>query len=120
MLNVSARIQPFASKCVKLQKRSSRSQASAMSSDSVDYLRSLVSVRDGCHRVYALAKDQDALPHFHVDSAKLPALADYVIAIIREKYAADESAVPFHSRYVALYVAGYRADRFITRLLCWL
>lgn len=74
-----------------------------MSSDRVDYLRSLVSVREGCHRVYALAKDQDALPHFHVDSAKLPALADYVISIIREKYAADESAVPFHSRYVALY-----------------
>ncbi|DAZ95033.1 TPA: hypothetical protein N0F65_003750, partial [Lagenidium giganteum] len=64
----------------------------------VTYLRSLESVREGCHRVYALAKEGKT-PHFRVEQAKLPGLADYVIKIIREKYPQDESSVPFHSRW---------------------
>ncbi|RLN76509.1 hypothetical protein BBJ28_00026464 [Nothophytophthora sp. Chile5] len=64
----------------------------------VEYLRSLPSVREGCHRVYALAK-HDGLASFTVDAPKIPALADYVIKIIRETYPTDEASVPFHSRW---------------------
>ncbi|KAL4117030.1 hypothetical protein PRIC2_012480 [Phytophthora ramorum] len=67
--------------------------------EQVAYLRSLPSVRDGCHRVLALAK-QDKLPHFSVVENKIPALADYVITVIRQSYPPpNEANVPFHSRW---------------------
>ncbi|KAJ0396096.1 hypothetical protein P43SY_006664 [Pythium insidiosum] len=64
----------------------------------VEYLRSLPSVRETCHRVYALAKD-DELPHFSVDQDKIADVAEYVIKIIREGYPGNEAGVPFHSRW---------------------
>ncbi|GAB9476059.1 hypothetical protein Gpo141_00013131 [Globisporangium polare] len=67
-------------------------------SDRVEYLRSLVSVRESCQRVLALAKD-DALPSFRVDYAKIPDAADYVISVIRQSYPDDVASVPFHSRW---------------------
>ncbi|TYZ64957.1 hypothetical protein PybrP1_010264 [[Pythium] brassicae (nom. inval.)] len=71
-----------------------------MTSDSerVEYLRSLPSVREGCRRVLALARD-DALPSFKVDFDKVPSAADYVINVIRQTYADDVASVPFHSRW---------------------
>lgn len=66
--------------------------------DRVEYLRSLVSVRESCQRVFALAKD-DALPSFRVDYTKIPDAADYVISVIRQSYPDDIASVPFHSRY---------------------
>lgn len=66
--------------------------------EQVEYLRSLPSVRDGCHRVLALAK-QDKLPSFSVVQTKIPELADYVIDVIRQSYPTDIAAVPFHSRW---------------------
>lgn len=66
-----------------------------MAEDQVAYLRSLPSVRAGCHRVLALG---DALPSFAVDADKLPALADFVLRVTRESY--PDGNVPFHSRWV--------------------
>ncbi|CEG38278.1 Protein of unknown function DUF1688 [Plasmopara halstedii] len=67
--------------------------------DQVTYLRSLPSIRDGCHRVLSLAiKDQ--LPNFSVDETKTLALADYVVSVIRQSYPTpNEVNVPFHSRW---------------------
>ncbi|POM65874.1 hypothetical protein PHPALM_18347 [Phytophthora palmivora] len=68
-------------------------------SDQVTYLRSLPSIREGCHRVLALGQE-DKLPHFSVVEAKIPALADYVINVIRQSYPSpNEANVPFHSRW---------------------
>uniref|UniRef100_K3WWH7 Uracil catabolism protein 4 n=1 Tax=Globisporangium ultimum (strain ATCC 200006 / CBS 805.95 / DAOM BR144) TaxID=431595 RepID=K3WWH7_GLOUD len=64
----------------------------------VEYLRSLVSVREGCQRVFALAKE-DKLPNFTVAFDKIPGVADYVINVIRQSYPDDITAVPFHSRW---------------------
>uniref|UniRef100_A0AAV1TWL8 DUF1688 domain-containing protein n=1 Tax=Peronospora matthiolae TaxID=2874970 RepID=A0AAV1TWL8_9STRA len=67
--------------------------------DQVKYLRSLPSVRDSCRRVFRLAK-ADKLPHFSVVESKIPALADYVITVIRQSYPSpNEVRVPFHSRW---------------------
>lgn len=66
-------------------------------SDRVEYLRSLPSVREGCQRVLALARN-DALPSFKVDFDKVPSAADYVIGVIRQTYGDDLASVPFHSR----------------------
>ena len=65
--------------------------------DQVAYLRSLPSVRDSCHRVLRLAHE-DRLPHFAVVATKVPALADYVIRVLRQSYP-NEAHVPFHSRW---------------------
>lgn len=70
----------------------------ASESDRVEYLRSLVSVREGCERVFALAKD-GALPSFRVDFDKIPDAADYVIQVIRQSYPDNIASVPFHSRW---------------------
>uniref|UniRef100_M4BXD1 Uracil catabolism protein 4 n=1 Tax=Hyaloperonospora arabidopsidis (strain Emoy2) TaxID=559515 RepID=M4BXD1_HYAAE len=67
--------------------------------DQVEYLRSLPSVRDSCHRVFRLA-EADKLPHFSVVESKISALADYVINVIRQSYPSpNEVHVPFHSRW---------------------
>ncbi|KAF1313640.1 hypothetical protein FI667_g17154, partial [Globisporangium splendens] len=73
----------------------------ATDEERVEYLRSLVSVREGCQRVYALAKE-DKLPNFTVAFDKIPGVADYVINVIRQSYPDDITAVPFHSRYTCL------------------
>lgn len=64
----------------------------------VEYLRSLASVRETCHRVYGLAKE-DKLPNFKVVQDKIPEVADYIIKIIRQGYPKNEAGVPFHSRW---------------------
>ncbi|TDH70643.1 hypothetical protein CCR75_001235 [Bremia lactucae] len=67
--------------------------------EKVTYLRSLPSVRDSCHRVFSLAK-QNELPNFLVVESKIPALAEYVLGIIRQSYPTpNEAKVPFHSRW---------------------
>lgn len=69
----------------------------AQEQEQVAYLRSLPSVRDGCHRVLSLG-EKGELPSFAVNGDKLPALADYVVQVIRDSYPAGEATVPFHSR----------------------
>jgi hypothetical protein len=60
------------------------------------WLRTPEAVRERCHAVLALA-EQDALPHFALDLARMDATADYVAAVIRENY--PDRAIPYHSRW---------------------
>jgi Protein of unknown function (DUF1688) len=53
-------------------------------------------VRDRCNAVLALA-EQDRLPHFRFDPARLDVVADYVAAVIRENY--PDLAIPYHARW---------------------
>ena len=60
------------------------------------WLRTPEAVRERCHALLALA-EQDALPHFTFDPARLDDAADYVAAVIRENY--PDLAIPYHSRW---------------------
>lgn len=60
------------------------------------WLRTPEAVRERCNAVLALA-EQDALPHFALDPARMDATADYVAAVIQENY--PDLAIPYHSRW---------------------
>jgi len=60
------------------------------------WLRTPEAVRGRCQALLALA-EQDALPHFTFDPARLDDAADYVAAVIRENY--PDLAIPYHSRW---------------------
>ena len=60
------------------------------------WLRTPEAVRERCHALLALA-EQDALPYFTFDPARLDDAADYVAAVIRENY--PDLAIPYHSRW---------------------
>jgi hypothetical protein len=62
----------------------------------VEYLRSPKAIRERCYQLFELAQ-ADQLAYFRVDLTKLDAVADYVIAVIREHY--PDLDVPFHSRW---------------------
>lgn len=62
----------------------------------VEYLRSPTAIRERCNELFELAQ-ADQLPYFRVDLTQLDAVADYVIAVIREHY--PDLDVPFHSRW---------------------
>jgi hypothetical protein len=53
-------------------------------------------VRERCNALLGLA-EQDALPHFACDRARLPEVADYAAAVIRRNY--PDLAIPYHSRW---------------------
>ena len=58
------------------------------------WLRTPDAVRERCHALLALA-EQDALPHFAFDPARLDDAADYVAAVIRQNY--PDLAIPYHA-----------------------
>jgi hypothetical protein len=60
------------------------------------WLRTPEAVRDRCDALLGLA-ERDALEHFACDPAQLPAVADYVTAVIRQNY--PDLAIPNHSRW---------------------
>ncbi|MBD1846913.1 URC4/urg3 family protein [Cyanobacteria bacterium FACHB-63] len=62
----------------------------------VDYLRSPKAIRDRADRLFELA-EADKLAYFRLDLTQLDAVADYVIAVMREQY--PDLEVPFHSRW---------------------
>nr|WP_199329765.1 URC4/urg3 family protein [Leptolyngbya sp. FACHB-1624] len=59
-------------------------------------MRSPTAIRERCNELFELAQ-ADQLPYFRVDLTQLDAVADYVIAVIREHY--PDLDVPFHSRW---------------------
>jgi hypothetical protein len=70
-------------------------------------------VRDRCDALLELA-ERDALEHFACDRARLPDVADYVAAVIRQNY--PDLAIPYHSRWRhftarAIERLGERLDR---------
>lgn len=62
----------------------------------VEYLRSPKAIRERCNQLFELAQ-ANQLAYFRVDLSQLDAVADYVIAVIREQY--PDLDVPFHSRW---------------------
>lgn len=62
----------------------------------VDYLRSPKAIRDRAGQLFDFAQ-ANKLAYFRLDLSQLDAVADYVIAVIREQY--PDLDVPFHSRW---------------------
>lgn len=62
----------------------------------VAWLRSPEAVRKRCGVLLSLA-EQDRLPHFVLDAARLDDVADYVAAVTRANY--PDLAIPYHSRW---------------------
>src|SRR4051812_17614475 len=66
-------------------------------SSELAYLRSARAVRERAHAMLALAEAGE-LEHFSVALARLPELADRVVAVTR-KHSPDVSAIPPHGRW---------------------
>ena len=66
-------------------------------------LLSAAAVRERAHEMAALAIE-GRLDHLTVDLARLPAVADYVVDVIRDNY--PSLRVPFHARWRHFVVAG--------------
>ncbi len=71
--------------------------------DAISYLRSPEAIRERCEKLFVFAQ-ADQLQYFRYDLTQLDAVADYVIAVIRENYPTLE--VPFHSRWRHFEVGG--------------
>ena len=67
------------------------------------YLRSPRAIRERCRALLELGL-ADRLPHFRVDLARLPAVADFVLDVTREAYPALD--IPVHSRWGHFDVGG--------------
>lgn len=62
----------------------------------IAYLLSPKAIRDRCGQLFELAR-QDKLKHFRLHLDRLPATADYVLAVMRQTY--PDLDIPFHSRW---------------------
>ncbi len=75
-------------------------------SDTVAGLLTPEAVRERCHQVLAAAEVGN-LDHFNLNADRIDAVADYVVATMRENY--PDLKIPFHSRWRHFVVDG--ADR---------
>lgn len=73
----------------------------------VAYLRSPRAIRERCRAVLELGT-AGLLKHFRVDMERLPAVADYVLAVTREAYPTLD--IPVHSRWGHFDVGGVRRN----------
>lgn len=71
--------------------------------DPVGWLRTTHAVRERCHGLLREG-ERGALPHFHVRAERLDAAADYVAAVVRERY--PDLRIPYHSRWRHFATAG--------------
>ncbi|MFY0526491.1 URC4/urg3 family protein [Archangium gephyra] len=76
-------------------------------SSAVAYLRSPRAIRERCRAVLELGT-AGLLKHFRVDMDRLPAVADYVLAVTRETYPTLD--IPVHSRWGHFDVGGVRRN----------
>lgn len=67
-----------------------------MPDPTIAYLRSPQAIRERCGQLFELAC-ADQLCYFRCDFDRLPAVADYVLQVIRQHY--PDLNVPFHSRW---------------------
>lgn len=68
-----------------------------------DYLQTPQAIRERCQQLFDLACG-DQLEHFACDLERLPAAAEYVLAVMRQAY--PDLQVPFHSRWRHFEVNG--------------
>jgi Protein of unknown function (DUF1688) len=73
----------------------------------VAYLRSPRAIRERCRALLELGT-AGKLKHFRVDLERLPAVADYVLAVTREAYPTLD--IPVHSRWGHFDVGGVRRN----------
>jgi len=76
-------------------------------SSAVAYLRSPRAIRERCRALLELGTT-GLLKHFRVDMDRLPAVADYVLAVTREAYPTLD--IPVHSRWGHFDVGGVRRN----------
>jgi hypothetical protein len=76
-------------------------------SSAVAYLRSPRAIRERCRALLELGT-AGLLKHFRVDMDRLPAVADYVLAVTREAYPTLD--IPVHSRWGHFDVGGVRRN----------
>jgi hypothetical protein len=69
----------------------------------VAYLQSPGAIRDRTRALFALA-ETDGLQHFRYHPERLPAAADYVLAVMQQQYPRGD--IPFHSRWRHFEVDG--------------
>jgi hypothetical protein len=77
--------------------------SAATSAATIDFLRSPRAIRERCRALLELGL-ADRLPHFRVDAARLPAVADYVLDVTRAAYPSLD--IPVHSRWGHFDVGG--------------
>lgn len=68
------------------------------STNTINYLRSLSSVRERCSRVFALAESSQ-LEYWSLDLDPEPAIVDFVCDIIARDYGTDYFSIPPHSQW---------------------
>ena len=83
-------------------------------SAAVTHLRSTRAIRERCRALLELGL-AGKLPHFRVDMERLPAVADYVLAVTREAYPTLD--IPVHSRWGHFDVGGVRRNAELDALL---
>ena len=76
-------------------------------SATVAYLRGPRAIRERCRALLELGL-AGKLKHFHVDMARVPTVADYVLDVTRESYPSLE--IPVHSRWGHFDVGGVRRN----------
>lgn len=82
---------------------SNRSPTDRTPNELLDYLLSAKAVRERCHAILDLGRG-GALDHFTIDDGKLPAVADFVLAVTKREY--PDLAIPYHSRWRHFDVGG--------------
>jgi hypothetical protein len=80
-----------------------------------EYLQTTAAIRAGARAVFEAAR-RGELSHFKLHEARLPQVAERVIAITRDSYP-DLGAIPYHGRYRHFDVGGVpRLERFLRSL----
>jgi hypothetical protein len=86
-------------------------------SPTVTHLRSPRAIRERCHALLELGL-ADRLPHFRVDMARLPGVADFVLDVTREAYPTLD--IPVHSRWGHFDVGGVQRNALLDSRLAGL
>lgn len=85
---------------------SQETATSEATSEQIEYLQSLNSIRDRCEMIYEEIKSGHPEARFDLDESKLPEIAQYVAEIIKRDYKDPAKDIPPHSRWRHFLPAG--------------
>ncbi|GAA5883826.1 hypothetical protein JCM16303_007399 [Sporobolomyces ruberrimus] len=80
---------------------------SSSSTDTINHLRSLPSIRERCQRVFSLA-EESKLDYWTLDLSQEPKIVDFVCELIARDYGTDYASIPPHGRW--RHFVGNRVD----------
>lgn len=83
------------------------SAAKSSSSERINHLRSLPSIRESCSKVFALA-EKGKLDYWDLDLSRETAIVEFVCTLIQRDYGTDYSSIPPHGRW--RHFVGGRVD----------